>query len=113
LLLRLEGRVFFANAEHIAHKVRLLTKEVKPTVVALDLSNVPDLEYTALKMLTEAQIRQRERGISLWLAGLNPRVLTMVQKSPLGEALGREGMHFDVETAVVRYLSGVRSRTTS
>jgi high affinity sulfate transporter 1 len=113
LLLRLEGRVFFANAEHIAHKVKLLAKEAKPTVVALDLSNVPDLEYTALKMLTEAQIRQSERGISLWLAGLNPRVLAMVQRSPLGEALGRGGMHFDVETAVARYLSGVRPRTTS
>src|SRR5271167_313609 len=60
LLLRLEGRVFFANAEHIAQKVRPLVEEAKPTVVALDLSGVPDLEYTALKMLTEAEKRQRK-----------------------------------------------------
>jgi len=104
LLLRLEGRVFFANAEHIGQKIRLLVNEVKPMVVALDLSGVPDLEYTALKMLGEGERRQREHGISLWLVGLNPGVLQMVQRSPLGTALGREKMHFSLELAVARYV---------
>jgi hypothetical protein len=36
---------------------------------------------------------------------MNPHVLEMVNRSPLGEALGREGMHFNVETAVAKYLS--------
>jgi high affinity sulfate transporter 1 len=103
LLLRLEGRVFFANAEHIGQKIRLLINEVQPTVVAIDLSGVPDLEYTALKMLIEGEKRQREHGVSLWLVGLNPGVLQMVQRSPLGQALGREKMHFSVELAVARY----------
>lgn len=103
LLLRLEGRVFFANAEHIGQKIRLLIDEVKPTVVALELSGVPDLEYTALKMLTEGERRQRERGTSLWLVGLNPGVLQMVQRAPLGAALGQEKMHFSLELAVARY----------
>ena len=58
LLLRFEGRLFFVNAERIGQKVRALVEESKPTVVALDLSGVFDLEYTALKMLTEA----REEG---------------------------------------------------
>jgi MFS superfamily sulfate permease-like transporter len=50
LLLRMEGRVFFANAEHIAQKIRLLVEEAQPSVVAFDLSGVFDLEYTALKI---------------------------------------------------------------
>ena len=104
LLLRLEGRVFFANAEHLAQKIRLLVAEVQPTVVAIDLSAVPDLEYTALKMLTLGEKRQRERGVSLWLVGLTPGVLQMVQRSPLGAALGRERMQFSLELAVARYL---------
>src|SRR5262249_50592328 len=53
VLLRLEGRVFFANAEHIAQKMSLLIEEAQPKVIAVDLSGVFDLEYTALKMLTK------------------------------------------------------------
>ena len=75
LLLRLEGRVFFANAEQIAQKMKLLIEEAQPKVVAFDLSAVSDLEYTALKMLTEGEKRQRERGVKLWLVGMNPSVL--------------------------------------
>jgi anti-anti-sigma factor len=100
LILRLEGRVFFANAERIREKMKPLIVEAKPRVVALDLSGVPDLEYTALKMMTEAEKRQRELGIMLWLVGLNPEVLRVVQNSELGETLGRERMFFNLERAV-------------
>jgi anti-anti-sigma factor len=100
LLLRLEGRIFFANAERIAEKMRPLIAEAKPTVVTLDFSGVLDVEYTALKMLTEAEKRQRERGVMLWLVGLNPEVLKVVQNSELGETLGRERMFFNLEQAV-------------
>ena len=103
LLLRLEGRVFFANAERIAERLKPLVAEAKPKVVALDLSGVPDLEYTALKMLTEAEKRQRERGVLLWLVGLNPEVLRVVQNSQLGETLGRDRMLFNLEAAVKKY----------
>jgi high affinity sulfate transporter 1 len=103
LILRLEGRVFFANAERIAEKIRFLIAEAKPRVVALDLSGVFDLEYTALKMVTEAEKRQRERGIMLWLVGLNPEVLRVVQNSELGETLGRERMFFNLEQAVENF----------
>jgi anti-anti-sigma regulatory factor len=80
--------------------------EAKPTprVVVLDLSGVPDLEYTALKMLTEGEKRQRERGVALWLVGLNPGVLEVIQRASLGPTLGRDRMHFNVEVAVARYM---------
>ena len=110
LLLRLEGRVFFANAERIADKMRPLIDEAKPKVVVLDFSGVPDLEYTALKMVTEGEKRQRERGVSLWLVGLNPDVLAMVQRSSLGETLGRERLHFNLEVAVAKYLTSPTTR---
>jgi len=57
LLLRPEGRIFFANAEARprGEKMRPLIADAKPKVVALDLSGVFDLEYTALKMLTDAE----------------------------------------------------------
>jgi SulP family sulfate permease len=104
LLLRLEGRVFFANAEQIGQKIGQLVHEAQPKVVVLDLSPVFDLEYTALKALSEGEKRQRERGVRTWLVGLNPGVLQMVRRSPLGKALGPEGMQFSLELAVTRYL---------
>jgi sulfate permease, SulP family len=103
LILQPEGRVFFANAERIGQKMQAFIAEAKPRIVALDLSAVFDLEYTALKMLTEAEKRIREHGVELWLVDLNPAVLTMVQRSPLGRTLGRERMFFNLEMAVERY----------
>jgi SulP family sulfate permease len=113
LLLRLEGRIFFANAERIAEKIRLLIEEAQPKVVALHLRGVPDLEYTALKMLIEGEKRQRERGIRLWLVGMNPPVLDVVKKSQLGQVLGHEALHFNLEIAVSEYLEATASAGTS
>jgi MFS superfamily sulfate permease-like transporter len=104
LLLRPEGPIFFANALHIAHKIEPLVRETQPKVVAVDASGVLDMEYTALKMFTQVAKRQSQDGIQLWLIGMNPAVLAVVQRSPLGKMLQREGMHFNLEIAVARYL---------
>lgn len=104
LLLKLEGRVFFANASHIGQKIRPLIDQARPRIVALDLSGVPDLEYSALKMLTDAEKEYREHGMCLWLVGLNPQVLGMIQRSRLGKVLGRHAMHPTLEVAVAKYL---------
>ncbi len=103
LLLRPGGRLFFLNAERVAEKIRPLIAEANPRVVALDLSGVFDLEYSALKMLTEAEKRQREAGVQLWLVGLHPEVLACVQRSTLGATLGTDRLLFDLEIAVRRY----------
>jgi MFS superfamily sulfate permease-like transporter len=103
LIVRPEGRIFFANAERIGQKLQAFLAESKPKVLALDLSAVFDLEYTALKMLTEGEKRGHDQGVALWLVGLNPDVLAVVQRSPLGKALGRERMLFNLELAVDRF----------
>jgi len=109
LLLRLEGRIFFVHAEHVAQEIKTLIDEAQPKVVVLHLRGVPDLEYTALKMLSEGEKIQRERGIKLWLIGMNPRVLAVIQKSPLGQAVGPDAMHFNLEMAVAKYLGEATS----
>ncbi len=105
LLLRPEGRIFFANAERVREKMQQAIAQARPQVVVLDLSRVFDLEYTALKMLTEAQERQSGPELGLWLAGLNPGVLEVVRRSRLGQALGRERMMFNLEQAVEQFRS--------
>ena len=105
LLVRPEGPIFFANAAHIAHKIEPLVRAAQPRVVAVDASGVLDLEYTALKMFAQVAKKQSERGVQLWLVGMSPGVLAIVQRSALGQRLQREGMHFNLEIAVARYLS--------
>jgi sulfate permease, SulP family len=105
LLLRPEGRIFFANAARIGQKIMERIAEERPQVVALHLRGVFDVEYTALKMWTEAEKRLREVGITVWLVGLNPGVLAMVRNSPLGEALGEQRMFHNLEQAVASYQS--------
>jgi SulP family sulfate permease len=89
LILKTEGMVHFANAQRIGD---------------LMCSAIPDLEYTALKRLTEAETRMQQMGISLWLAGLNPEPLQLVQNCTLGKKLGRGGMYFNVDQAVRSFL---------
>jgi SulP family sulfate permease len=55
LILRPEGRLYFANAQNVGERIRALIAEHKPRVVVLDLSRVPDIEYSALQMLQEVR----------------------------------------------------------
>jgi sulfate permease, SulP family len=103
LMLRPVGRLFFVNGQRVGEKLRLLIDEAQPKVVALDLSAVFDVEYTTLKMLAEGQTRMKELGISVWLVGLAPDVLTAVRRSPFGRAVGEERMFFSLEDAVAKY----------
>jgi MFS superfamily sulfate permease-like transporter len=110
LILRPEGRIFFANAQRIGEQIVPLIDAAKPRVVAMDFSAVPDIEYSALKMLIEGEERLRERGALLWLVALNPEVLGMVQRSSLGETLGRERLLFNLPTATDRFLAETPAR---
>jgi sulfate permease, SulP family len=103
LLLRPEGRIFFANVEHVGQKIRSQIIATRPTVVAVDLGGVFDIEHTALKMFTESEQKLRAAGITLWIANLNPNVYEMLHRAPLGATLGRERMFFTLEQAVARY----------
>jgi high affinity sulfate transporter 1 len=103
LLLRPEGRIFFVNASNIGHKITPLVEQTRPTVVALDMRAVFDLEYTALKMLTEAEERCRKVGIAVWLVGLSPDVFAVVENAPLGKALGHRRMFLNLEQAVTAW----------
>ena len=103
LIVRVEGRAFFLNAPRIGEKITQLIDATKPTVVILDGRALIDIEYTALKMLTEEEERLRDNGVTLWLSSLNPEVLKVVQQSPLGETLGRPRMFFNLQSAVTHY----------
>ena len=104
LILRTEGSVYFGNAQNIGDGVWPLVHEARPKVLLLDCGGIPGFEFTALKMLGDAEAKLRDEGVELWLAALSTESLALVRGLPLGEILGRERMFFTVERAVDAYL---------
>lgn len=100
LIMRTEGRIHFANAQRVGDKMWPLIHRAKPKVVLLDCSAIPDIEYTALRMLTDAEEKLRQSGVTLWLAALNPEALDVIRRTSLEKILGRSRMFFNVEQAV-------------
>ncbi|MCX6927680.1 MAG: SulP family inorganic anion transporter [Verrucomicrobia bacterium] len=103
LLIKTEGLIHFANVQRIGDLIWPMVHEHQPRVVIFDCSAIPDFEYTALKMLTEAERKLRQSGISLCLAALNPEPLELIQKTELGKTLGRERMFFNLEQAIEHF----------
>ena len=103
LIVRPEGRLFFVNAQNVGDQIRALAAQYKPRVLAIDMSRVPDVEYSALVLLIEGDNRYAEAGIEVWLAALNPGVLEMARHAGLDQRLGRERMLFNARAAIARY----------
>jgi MFS superfamily sulfate permease-like transporter len=100
---RPEGRLYFVNVQNVAEQIDALIAQYKPRVLALDMSRIFDIEYSALQALIEREERATGRGATVWLAGLNPGVMEVVQNSGLAERLGRERMLFNARAAIERY----------
>jgi MFS superfamily sulfate permease-like transporter len=103
LIIRTEGRMNFASAPQVGEHMRQMIRESRPRVVILECSAIPDFEYTVLRSLSAEEENLRAGGIDLWMAALNPAALKVVQRSPLGQALGRERMFYNLPEAVKAY----------
>jgi high affinity sulfate transporter 1 len=103
LIVRPEGRLYFANARYVAEQIDALVAQHKPRVLAVDMSRVPDIEYSALQELMEGEKRTTEHGAVVWLVGLNPGVLEVVRHAGLDQRLGRERLLFNARAAIERY----------
>ncbi len=102
LIVRPEGRLFFLNIENVAARVAALVNQYQPRVLVIDMSRVPDLEFTALEALRESEKRAADRGAVLWVVGLNPAVLEMVRRAGLADKLG-DRLLFNTRAAIARY----------
>jgi len=91
------------NSQYVAEQIDSLVSQHKPRVVVVDMSRVPDIEYSALQAIMEGERRATERGAVVWLVGLNPDVLDVVRRSGLDRQLGPERMLFNTRVAIERY----------
>jgi SulP family sulfate permease len=101
LMLGTQGRLTFANADRVREQMQALAvAKEKLRVIVLECSAIPDIEYTALLMLVEAEEKVRAAGGELWLASVNPDLLKVIERSPLAATLGRERMFLTLRKAV-------------
>lgn len=103
LVVKTEGRMYFGNAQHAGDRIWPLIRGAAARVVLIDCGAIPNFEFTALKMLDDAERKLSEDGIELWLSALTPEALALVQASALGKRLGRPRMFFTVAQAVEHY----------
>ena len=110
LILRPEGRLFFANAQRVADQIQALVADHKPRVLALDMSRVFDIEYSALQMLMEAERRMTGQNVTYWMARAPiPKVLEYVRASGFADLLGSDRLFFNAQGAVRNYLANAES----
>ncbi len=103
LILRPEGRLFFANAQQVSDRIQALVAEHRPRVLALDFSRVFDVEYSALEMMVEGERRARAAGTTVWLADLSPSVLASARQIGLVERLGPERLLPNARAVIRQY----------
>ncbi len=103
LIARPEGRLYFLNAQFVAEHLDALVAQHAPRVLTIDLSRVPDVEYSALQMLAQLDQRMAARDVTVWVAGLNPGAMEAVRNAGLDNQLGPERMLFNARDAVARF----------
>ena len=107
LVVRPEGRLFFANARRVVDRIAALAADHRPPprVVLLDLSAVNDLEITALERLADLAEDLHAQGRVLWIAAPSERPLEMLRRS--AELLGRSDLQADTGRLGVRIFPGL------
>ena len=105
LILRIEGRIFFANAQRVGDKMWPLVERGEAAGRGARLQGGVRHRVHGAQDARRGRGELRRDGVELWLAGLNPAVFAMVERSRLGETLGRERMFFNMQAAVDRFQS--------
>jgi anti-anti-sigma regulatory factor len=80
-----------------------MIRESSAKVAILEMSAIPDIEYTALRSLISMEETLRSSDTELWLAELNPEVLRVIERSSLGETLGDARIFPNLREAVRAY----------
>ena len=109
LIVRPEGRLFFVNSRYVADRIEALVRERCPQTVALDLSRVPDIEYSAFETLQELDRRLSQSGVTVWYADMSPTVLVRLRTAGFVERIGNDRLFPNVRS-VISHVEAVNRR---
>ncbi|MFZ6027357.1 MAG: SulP family inorganic anion transporter [Chloroflexota bacterium] len=95
----LSGPLFFAAARKLTEEVE--ASDAADASLIFSLRGVPLIDATGIEVLREIWQRQRKGGGNLLLAGLQPRVESLMGRSGLLDELGRERIHWSADRAIL------------
>lgn len=103
VVLRIEGGLFFANADQVADSVRRAAHETNAHIVVLDVETVPFIDVTASRMLSALHDDMDREGVRLALARDVGQVRDVLRSA--GEDTLMSHVYSDIDSA----LDGERS----
>jgi sulfate permease, SulP family len=106
LILRPVGTIYFANARRVLDRqLEILDRHEQPLrVLLLDCSAIADADVTAVDLVETLRAELADRGLELWVSGLDGRLLEMARRASLLERVRADGRLFDsAEKAVERF----------
>jgi SulP family sulfate permease len=106
LIVRIDGRLFFANARRVVGRLLEMVDRPggKPDVLLLDVSAVVDLDVTAGNALRELTRELQRRAVDLWASTVRRRPREMIERAERWDELLAEGRVYDaLADAVAAY----------
>jgi sulfate permease, SulP family len=107
VVLRLDGGLFFATAEALEDRVRVLADDAaRPRALVLDLEGVNFVDSQGAAKLSELHELTEADGITLRLARVKPQVRTVLEADGIVGLIGADHIHGNVYRAVEAQLAG-------
>jgi SulP family sulfate permease len=102
LVLRIDGPLFFADADHFRSRVHELAfRDDPPSGVVVDAESVFLTDTDGADILVQVAGELRARGITLALARVHPACLDLWRRAGVLDALGEHAVHETIDGAVV------------
>lgn len=98
LVYRIDGPIFFGAVEKL--EATLPAIQERSTRLVLDLSPMPFIDASGLRILTELQRKCARRGGQLMLCGARRNVTIKLERAGLLQALGKNAVYPDLESAL-------------
>lgn len=103
LIYTLEGPFFFGVSEKIEHALAI--GHIEPKFVVFQLKHVPFIDMTGLKMLSKTIKKYQNKGIKVYLCGMNKKVTDKISKIGISKIL-HENSIFDSLDEIVKIQEG-------
>ncbi|HEY6693235.1 MAG TPA: sulfate permease, partial [Solirubrobacteraceae bacterium] len=97
---RVDGPLFFADADRFRTRVREIVGDASPAAVVVDAEAIHLTDTDGADILTQVAEELRARGTSLLLAGVHPPVLALWRRAGVVDAIGEASIFPRVQDAV-------------
>jgi len=106
LIFRPNGILFFANANRIRNRLRILAKPADTRIhaVLMNLEASPEIDVTSLEMLEQLQSELEASGITLYFVRVSDRVRDLFDRSGFTERIGAHRILPGVDSGVKAFL---------